>query len=97
MIQDLLGRLNLEGVQSGACHSRWIEDPGGEQLHSINPATGDTLARVVMASSEVYDRVVDEASEAFRAWRTVPPPARGEVVRRIGMALREQKADLGLL
>jgi aldehyde dehydrogenase (NAD+) len=97
MFHDLLRRLGLEDVQSGACHSRWIADPGGQPLDSINPATGDSLARVVMASSEVYDRVVDEASEAFRAWRTVPPPARGEVVRRIGMALREHKADLGLL
>ena len=36
-------------------------------------------------------------AQAFRTWRMVPPPARGEVVRQIGAALRARKADLGLL
>jgi aldehyde dehydrogenase (NAD+) len=97
MIQDLLRRLGLDGAQSGACHSRRITDPGGKRLDSINPSTGQSLGQVVTASPEAYDQVVDEASEAFLAWRTFPPPARGEVVRRIGLALREHKADLGLL
>jgi L-aminoadipate-semialdehyde dehydrogenase len=50
-----------------------------------------------MATAKSYDRVVDRAIETFPTWRTVPPPVRGELVRRIGLALREHKADLGLL
>src|SRR5690606_30624863 len=55
------------------------------------------IATVVAASPEDYDRIADRAAEAFRRWRMVPPPQRGEVVRRIGQALREHKEDLGRL
>ena len=44
-----------------------------------------------------YDRVVARTEQAFRRWRMVPPPVRGEVVRQLGGALRARKAELGLL
>ncbi len=98
MTEDLLRRLGLADVNSGACAASWIEDhPGGDVLVSVNPATAEPLGRVAMATAETYDRVVDQAVQAFATWRTVPPPVRGELVRRIGLALREHKADLGLL
>jgi aldehyde dehydrogenase (NAD+) len=97
MTEDLFRRLGLAEVNSGACDASWIEDPVGRELASINPATGEPLGRVVMATAKSYDRVVDRAIETFATWRTVPPPVRGELVRRIGLALREHKADLGLL
>ncbi len=97
MTEDLFRRLGLAEVNSGACDASWIEDPGGRELASINPATGEPLGRVVLATAKSYDRVVDRAVETFTTWRTVPPPVRGELVRRIGLALRERKADLGLL
>jgi len=97
MTEDLFRRLGLAEVNSGACDVSWIEDTGGGELASINPATGEPLGRVVMATAKSYDRVVDRAIDTFATWRTVPPPVRGELVRRIGLALREHKADLGLL
>ena len=71
--------------------------PGGRELVSINPATGQPLGRVVMASARTYDGIVERAIETFKTWHTVPPPVRGELVRRVGLALREHKADLGML
>ena len=97
MITELLGRLMLWEINSGACHADWVPEPGGAELISINPATGEPIARVMMASPQVYDQIVDEAAGAFLKWRKVPAPARGEVVRLVGLALRDQKADLGLL
>jgi aldehyde dehydrogenase (NAD+) len=97
MFEDLLDRLGIGEVNSGACEADWIDAPGGAELVSVNPATGQPIARVVSATPEVYDRIVARAGEAFRAWRMVPPPRRGEVVRQIGQALREAKRDLGLL
>ncbi len=97
MTEDLFQRLGLQQIQSGAHGGSWVDDPGGRELASINPATGQALGRVVMATAGTYDRVVDQAIAAFQAWRTIPPPVRGELVRQIGLALREQKADLGLL
>jgi aldehyde dehydrogenase (NAD+) len=96
MFDDLLKRLGVGPVNDGACHDSWIGRPGVEELESINPATGRPLARVRLAS-HAYDEVVDHAVEAFKGWRTTPAPRRGEVVRKIGEALRARKADLGLL
>ena len=97
MFEDLLKRLGLGPVESGACHVRWIEDPGGETIESLNPANGRPLGRVKYATRAVYEEVVGEAAAAFARWRMTPGPRRGEVVRKIGEALREHKADLGLL
>ena len=72
MIKGLLARLMLSEVNSGACHADWVEEPGGEELTSINPANGEAIARVVTAPAEVYDRIVDRAAEAFARWRKTP-------------------------
>ncbi len=94
---DVLKRLGLGPVESGACHDDWVGEPGGGEVASYNPATGEVLGRVLAAGRPVYDEVVDRAVAAFAGWRTTPAPRRGEVVRKIGAALRERKADLGLL
>jgi aldehyde dehydrogenase (NAD+) len=97
MIRELRGRLGLAEVNSGAGGDTWVVDPGGPEIESINPATGESLGRVMTATPEVYDRIVDRATEFFWAWRMVPAPMRGEVVQRLGQVLRQRKADLGLL
>jgi hypothetical protein len=97
MLQDVLTRLGLQQVNSGVYSGEWIARPAGEELVSYNPATGEPIARVRTASRDDYDRVVEAARRTFEQWRTVPPPVRGEVVRRFGLALREHKRDLGLL
>src|SRR4051794_37774480 len=97
MIDDVLGRLGLSEVNSGACYGQWMENPRGRELTPLNPATGKPLGRVISADPPVYDQIVSEASRSFASWRLVPAPRRGELVRRVGLALREHKADLGLL
>src|SRR3954451_5461347 len=97
MFEDVLQRLGIARVNSGACHHDWIARPGGDELVSMNPATGEPLARVMMASVDDYDRVVERSCSAFSDWRSVPGPKRGEVVRQGGVALRQRKRDLGLL
>jgi aldehyde dehydrogenase (NAD+) len=95
----LLHKLSLRDVNPGACTGPggWLDDSRGEELVSYNPATGEPIARVIRASAEAYDTVVRTAGEAFRAWRAVPAPKRGEVVRDLGNALRELKEPLGEL
>lgn len=70
-----------------------------ESKHNIsfNPATGEPLAGVALASRQDYETAVERAHNAFLQWRTLPAPARGEIVRLIGEALREHKDDLGSL
>jgi aldehyde dehydrogenase (NAD+) len=94
---EILKNLDLEPENSGACWGEWIERPSGGELASINPATGETIARVHMAGASDYETVLNRASEAFLRWRMFPAPKRGEVVRQIGEELRRHKDDLGAL
>ena len=72
----VLERLGIEPLNSGACGREWIDSPGGPTIASLNPADGQELARVRMASVEDYERVLSEAAEVFRRWRMLPAPKR---------------------
>jgi len=93
---DFLRELGIEGNNSGAYAGTWLEC-GGPVLESRCPATGELIARVHQATADEYARCMEAADEAFRRWRNVPAPRRGEIVRRIGMALRAKKEALGKL
>jgi aldehyde dehydrogenase (NAD+) len=96
-MQSLLQKLQIEPLNPGACTGPdgWISEPDGHKLTSFNPTTGDPIAAVMLCSTGAYDRVAAAATESFRAWREVPAPKRGEVVRDLGEALRELKEPLG--
>ena len=97
MTQTLLERLGLREINSGAGFGEWIAQPGGGEVTSFNPADGQPLARVRMASRVDYDQIVARSQEAFASWRMIPAPQRGEIVRQLGNALRAAKDDLGTL
>jgi aldehyde dehydrogenase (NAD+) len=96
-VSDILEKLHIEPVNSGACSGDWIPNPSGGEFASINPSTGEPLAKILSAGPADYDTVVARAQEAFVDWRMVPAPKRGEIVREIGNELRAHKADLGAL
>jgi aldehyde dehydrogenase (NAD+) len=62
-----------------------------------SPVNGLPLASLRWQDAADVDAVVARAGEAFRAWRTVPAPVRGGLVRRLGELLREHKSDLATL
>ena len=94
---EILERLEIEPVNSGACDGEWIANPSGGELASINPADGSVIARVRMAGREDYERIAHSAAQAFLEWRMIPAPKRGEIVRELADELRRFKADLGAL
>lgn len=98
-IQAILKDLGIQAVNSGGSTGSgwWSNSTGGTLLHSQNPATGETIAGITPCSHEDYERIVNESVNAFRAWRLIPAPKRGDVVRLIGQALREKKDQLGTL
>ncbi|MGH8272785.1 MAG: aldehyde dehydrogenase family protein, partial [Gammaproteobacteria bacterium] len=93
----ILAALDLETVNPGVWSPTLGWAGSGETFASINPATGKPIAEIRGASAEEYDQVMRDAEEAFQAWREIPAPARGEAVRLIGDALRENKDALGSL
>jgi aldehyde dehydrogenase (NAD+) len=95
--KQLLERLGLASVNSGACGRAWIAEPGGGELISLNPATGEEIARVRMASEDDYEAVMLDTTATFDRWRMLPAPKRGEIARELGNELRAHKDDLGAL
>jgi aldehyde dehydrogenase (NAD+) len=94
-MQQVLSRLGIEETNLGTFCGQWFA--GGDEIESVSPIDGKVLARVRQTTPEDYDRVMDQCLTAFEAWRVLPAPARGDVVRRLGNALREVKAELGAL
>ncbi len=96
---NFLKELGVEDINSGACSGagQWAEASDGGVLESFNPATGELIAKVNLCSERDYERVVADAEEAFKTWRMVPAPKRGEIVRQMALALREKKDALGSL
>ncbi len=96
---EIMTELGLSDVNSGASTgaSWWSSASAAATLESLNPATGDVIARVTPARAADYERVVGDAQRSFAQWRLVPAPKRGEVIRLIGQALRDKKDALGSL
>ena len=69
----------------------------GPGIATRSPVDGSTGASVAAAPPEAVDAVVARSRSAFEAWRRVPAPRRGELVRLLGAALREAKDDLARL
>ncbi|HEX7155645.1 MAG TPA: aldehyde dehydrogenase family protein [Burkholderiaceae bacterium] len=66
-------------------------------LIARTPIDGGITARVPMTTPAQANASIDQAAEAFARWRLVPAPRRGELVRRLGDALRGTRDDLGRL
>lgn len=97
--KQILKELGLSEINYGACAgpNDWYKTTDAGKLDSINPANGDTLASVYQCSVADYNSIVEKSYEAFKEWRKVPAPVRGELVRQMGNALREKKDLLGSL
>lgn len=90
--------LGIEAVNGGAHDGvEWFELDSTGSVDSINPADGTSLGSVRLVGEKTYDEVIARAEAGFKKWRMMPAPARGEIVRQIGEALREHKDELGLL
>jgi aldehyde dehydrogenase (NAD+) len=96
-VNAILDRLGIAPLNSGVCHLDWVVRPTGGELVSENPATGEALARVAMASVNDYEETLARTTDVWQRWRLLPAPARGQIVREIGLELRRHKDDLGAL
>ena len=79
-----------------ACDIREPADVAGG-MPVRTPITGETIATVRTHSPDEAAQAVEKAHQAFLAWRKVPAPRRGELVRLLGEELRAAKDALGAL
>ncbi len=66
-------------------------------MHVHSPIDGQELARLQSHSAENAVSMIARSDDAFRQWRAVPAPVRGEFVRLLGDELRKAKTELGRL
>ena len=98
-MNDLLKQCGLNENNFGSCVGGmdWITTDSAGKNISYNPTNESIIANVFEASEADYENIVTEASTAFKEWRKVPAPIRGDLVRKMGNALREKKDALGSL
>lgn len=84
-------------LHNGLCTGAVWPDCSGDKLDSVTPIDDSVIGTIRTASFNDYENLVANAQEAFAEWRTWPAPKRGEVVRQIGLALRENKSSLAYL
>ncbi len=93
---DFIKRLGLEDSNPGTWTGLESFD-SGDYIESHTPIDGSYIAKVSVTSREEYEKVIRQAQEAFKYWRKVPAPRRGEIIRQYGNKLREYKDELGRL
>ena len=67
----------------------------GGDLPVHSPIDGSEIARLHQTKAADMPAVIERAQAAFKEWRLVPAPRRGELVRLLGEELRASKTDLG--
>ncbi len=98
MDYEFLKTLGIEEKNyGGSTGLEWTKTTDVGELNIYSPVDGKFIASVYMVSEEDYDNIVAKSVEAFKYWRTIPAPKRGEVVRQIGLELRKYKEPLGKL
>ena len=78
-------------------NGRFVEDEGGRALPVIYPATGETIATLHSATSNVVELAVEAARAAQPAWARLKPVERGRILRRASDILRARNAELARL
>jgi len=95
-IQEMLDILNLKEENNGS--STGLDFFGqGDFITSFSPVDGKEIGKVRMTTPEEYERIIEKSQEAFKSFKNIPAPQRGEIVRQLGNKLREYKEPLGKL
>lgn len=93
-LEELGIKAKNQGSSTGL---KWNSTCDQGEINVISPADGKLLASVYLASKDDYENLVETSQKAFKIWRKVPAPKRGEIVRQIGNELRKNKNALGTL
>ncbi len=92
----VLQELDLQDVNYGASDGEtWYGN--GKEIEVISPINGRVIAKVKQADKNDYEKIISKAEKAFEQWRMIPSPQRGDIIRQLGVALREKKEFLGQL
>ncbi len=95
-MKEALEQLGVKDINDGT--STGITNfASGELLESYSPVDGKLIGKVKMTTPADYEKVMEKATAAFKEFRLMPAPQRGEIVRQFGEKLRQKKEALGKL
>ncbi len=96
-IKEIFEELHLDRIHSGtSTGSQWLAE-SETYIKSYTPVNGELIGKVAETTPQQYQQVVETAQAAFKEWRKMPAPQRGEIVRQFGDQLRKKKEALGML
>ncbi|RZJ55828.1 MAG: aldehyde dehydrogenase family protein, partial [Flavobacterium sp.] len=95
-IREALSQLGIKDINEGTSTGS-TNFANGKVIESYSPVDGTLIAKVTSSTKEDYETAMAKAAEAFKTWRLVPAPKRGEIVRQMGDELRKFKDPLGKL
>ncbi len=95
-IVEALEQLGVKEINLGtSTGSNWFAN--GEIIESYSPVDGQLIGKVQASTKEDYEKVMEAATTAFKTFKMMPAPKRGEIVRQFGEKLRKYKEPLGKL
>ena len=95
-ISTTLKELGIEEINEGTSTGQaWLSN--SEFISSYSPIDGKLIGKVSVTTPDDYEKVIRTAEDAFKDWRHMPAPKRGEIVRLFGEKLRDNKEALGML
>lgn len=78
-------------------HGRYYQTEPTETFSSINPATGEQLARIAQADDKAMAAAIASAHIGQAKWAALPARERGRILARAAQLLRENNDELALL
>jgi aldehyde dehydrogenase (NAD+) len=93
---EALAQLGVKAINEGTSTGQ-NNFSNGEILESYSPVDGQLIASVKTTTPADYEKVMQSATEAFKTFKLMPAPQRGEIVRQFGEKLRKNKEALGKL
>ncbi|HEU0136181.1 MAG TPA: aldehyde dehydrogenase family protein [Flavobacterium sp.] len=95
-MKEALQQLGIKDINDGTSTGQQYF-AGGEILESYSPVDGQLIGKVKMTTAADYETVMQKATAAFKDFRLMPAPQRGEIIRQFGDKLRTNKEALGKL
>jgi aldehyde dehydrogenase (NAD+) len=95
---NFLKELGLEAINPGTSTGQnHFAVPEAQTKEIISPVDGKLIGKIAFTTEAEYKQVIETAEAAFKIWRTMPAPKRGEIIRQYGNLLRQHKDALGQL
>ena len=96
-MQEALKTLGLAEINKGcSTGNNWLGSTSN-LIESYSPVDGKLIGKVAVTTKEDYEAAISAGQKAYKTWRVMPAPLRGEIVRQFGNKLRDYKEPLGKL